>query len=149
MATLKERLGGAEKRQQVIDEACLVLDAEVADKSGISGLAVKAAFSVIKGVKPGFIRQAVDHLLDDFLDVLEPFHREAIERGKTPGDHIRAESNRVAEALLAVTDIKAKRAENAVVLKTYEKLRPSAKKHVEASMPRLGRLLDKFAPDVQ
>jgi hypothetical protein len=149
MATLKERLGGTEKRQQVIDEACLVLDAEVADKSGLSGIAVKAAFSLIKGVKPGFIRQAVDHLLDDFLDVLEPFQREAIEQRKTPGAHLQAEAARVAEALLAVTDAKAKRAENPVVMKTYEKLRPSAKKHVEAAAPRLGRLLDKFAPDIQ
>lgn len=147
MATLKERLGNGDTRKLVIEEACSVLDAEVADKSGLSGMAVKAAFSLIKGVKPGFIRQAVDHLLDDFLDVLDPIHREALEQGKKPGDHIRAHSERVAEALLAVTDSKAKRAENPVVLKTYEKLRPSAKKHVEAATPRLGRMLDKFAPD--
>jgi hypothetical protein len=149
VATLKERLGASDKRQQVIDDACRVLDEEVADKGGLSGMAVKAAFSVVKGVKPGFIRQAVDHLLDDFLDTLEPIHREALAQGKKPGEHIRNESSRVAEALLAVTDAKAKRAENPAILKTYEKLRPSAKKHVEAAAPRLGQLLEKFAPDAQ
>lgn len=149
MSTLKERLGSGDTRKLVIDEACLVLDAEVADKSGLSGMAVKAAFSVIKGVKPGFIRQAVDHLLNDFLDAIEPLHREAVEKGVKPGEHLRAQSDRVAEALLAVTDEKAKRAENPVVLKTYEKLRPSAKKHVEAAMPRVGKLLDKFASEAQ
>ena len=147
MATLKERLGGGEKRQQLIDDACRVLDEEVADKSGLGGIAVKAAFSVIKGVKPGFIRQAVDHLTDEFLDVIEPFHREALAKGQKPGDYIRNESGRVAEALLAVTDTKAKRAENQIVQKTYDKLRPSAKKHVEAAAPRLGQLVNKYAPD--
>ena len=147
MATLKERLGGGEKRQQLIDDACRVLDEEVADKSGLSGMAVKAAFSVIKGVKPGFIRQAVDHLTDEFLDVIEPFHQEALAKGQKPGDYIRNESGRVAEALLAVTDTKAKRAENQIVQKTYDKLRPSAKKHVEAAAPRLGQLVNKYAPD--
>ncbi len=29
--------------------------------------------------------------------------------------------------------------------KTYDKLRPSAKKHVEAAMPRIGELLERHA----
>lgn len=147
VATLKERLGGGEKRQQLIDDACRVLDEEVSDKGGLGGMAVKAAYSVVKGIKPGFIRQAVDHLLDDFLDAMDPFHREAIEKGKRPSEHIRAEAGRVAEALLAVTDKTAQRAESGIVRKTYDKLRPSAKKHVEAAAPRMGQLVDKFAPD--
>lgn len=146
MATLKESLGGGEKRQLVIDDACRVLDEEVSDKGGLGGIAVKAAYSVVKGIRPGFIRQAVDHLLDEFLDALDPFHREAIEKGKRPSDHIRTEAGRVAEALLAVTDRKAERAESGLVRKSYDKLRPSAKKHVEAAANRMGQLLDKHAP---
>jgi hypothetical protein len=102
---------------------------------------------VVNGVRPGFIRQAVDALLDEFLDALDPFHREAIEQGKRPSDHVRVEADRVAEALLAVTDRKAQRAESGLVRKTYDKLRPSAKKHVEAAAPRMGQLIDKHAPD--
>ncbi|HEY5961955.1 MAG TPA: hypothetical protein VIV60_35595 [Polyangiaceae bacterium] len=147
MGTLKERLGASDKRQQVIDDACRVLDQEVDDKGGLGGMAVKAAYSVVKGVRPGFIRQAVDALLDDFLDVLDPFHREALEKGKRPSDHVRAEASRVAEALLGVTDKKAERADSGMIRKTYDKLRPSAKKHVEAAAPRMGQLLDKHAPD--
>jgi hypothetical protein len=149
VGTLKERLGSGDKRRQVIDDACQVLDQEVDDKGGLGGMAVKAAYSVVKGVQPGFIRQAVDHLLDDFLDALDPIHREALEQGKRPSDHVRAQSSRVAEALLNVTDKKAERADSGIVRKTYDKLRPSAKKHVEAATARLGQLLDKHAPDAQ
>ena len=79
MTTLRERLGSGEKRQQAIDDACRVLDEEVADKSGLGGIAVKAAYAVVKGIKPGFIRQAVDHLLDEFLDAFDRLIPEQIE----------------------------------------------------------------------
>jgi hypothetical protein len=145
VATLKERLGTGEKRQQVIGDACRVLDDEVNDKGGLGGMAVKAAYAVVKGVRPGFIRQAVDSLLDDFLEAIEPIHLEALEKGKRPGEYLKSEASRVAESLLAVTDRKAERAESGLVRKTYDKLRPSAKKHVEAAAPRMGQLLDKYA----
>jgi hypothetical protein len=138
-------LGNDPKRQQVIDDACRVLDEEVADKSGLSGLAIKGAFNLVKGVKPGFIREVVDTLLNDFLKALDPLYQEAVSKGVRPGDHLKANAGRVADALLAITDARAARAERAVIKSTYEKLRPSAKKQVEAAAPRLGALLDRHA----
>ncbi len=145
MTTLRERLGGSEKRQQVLDDACRVLDEEVADKSGLGGIAVKAAYAVVKGIKPGFIRQAVDHLLDEFLDILSPFVDEAQEKKVNPGALILENRSRVANALLAVTDRRAQKADSGVIRKSYDKLRPAAQKHVEAAAPRLAQLLDKHA----
>ena len=138
-------MGASEKRQQVIDDACRVLDDEVADKSGLGGIAVKAAYAVVKGIKPGFIRQAVDHLLDEFLDTLSPFAEEALEKKVTPGSLVLENRAKMANALLAVTDRRAQKSDSGVVKKSYEKLRPAAQKHVEAAAPRLAKLLDKHA----
>ena len=143
MSTLGERLGSGEKRHQILDDACRVLDEEVADKSGLGGLAVKAAYAVVKGIKPGFIRQAVDHLLDEFLDIMSVFADEAAQKNVKPGALILDNRAKVANALLAVTDRRAQKAESGVVRKSYDKLRPSAQKHVEAATPRLAQLLDK------
>ncbi len=143
MANLKERLGGGEKRGQVIDDACEVLDREVSEKSGITGLAVKAGYAVVKGVKPGFIRQAVDFLLDEFLEALDPFCQKALEAQQRPGSYLLAHGDEAADALLGVTDRRAQRAESGILRKTYDKLRPTAKKHVQAAVPRLAQLLDK------
>jgi hypothetical protein len=55
------------------------------------------------------------------------------------------ESPAVAGALLSVTDRKAEKADSEMVKKTYNKLRPTAQKHVEAAAPRLAKLLDKHA----
>jgi hypothetical protein len=136
-------LGVDPKRREVVDDACRVLDDEVADKGGLSGLAIKGAYGVVKGIKPGFIREVVDALLDDFLKCLDPLYQEAVGKGVRPGVHLQANSGRVADALLAVTDGKAARSSRAVVKSTYEKLRPTAKKQVEAAAPRLGALLDR------
>jgi len=146
MSGLREVLGSGDKRRIVIDDACHVLDLEVSDKGGLTGLAIKAAYRVVQGVKPGFIRDAVDHLLDDFLDALDPVYQEAREKGEAPGPYLRRSSGRVADALLSVTDRKAERAQRAVIKKTYEKLRPSAKKHVADAAPRLSEMLERHAP---
>jgi hypothetical protein len=146
MPSLKEQLGNGEKRREVIDDACRVLDLEVADKGGLSGMAIKAAYKLVQGIKPGFVRQVVDHLLDDFLEALDPTYQEALTRGQKPGVHLKANADRVADALLAVTDRRAQKADNATIKKAYEKLRPTAKKHVESAAPRLAELVDRHAP---
>ncbi len=143
MTTLRDKLGSAEKRQAVIADACEVLDAEVADKSGLGGIAIKGAYSVVKGIQPGFVRDVVDGLLDDFLEALDPIYQEAVSAGKAPGAHLVQSADPMAESLLGITDKRAERSSRAVIRKTYAKLRPTAKKHVMAAAPRLGQMLDK------
>ena len=143
MPTLKEQLGSGEKRRLVIDDACQVLDQEVASKGGLSGAAIKAAYGLVKGIKAGFVREVVDTLLDDFLDALDPLYAESVKQGVGAGAHLRANAERAAEGLLAVTDSRAERAHRAVIKKTYGRLRPTAKKHVESAMPRVAEMLDR------
>src|SRR5688572_8595235 len=115
MASLREMLGSGEKRQQIIDDSLQVAEAEVDDKSGLSGIAIKTAYKVVKGVSPSFLRQAVDHLLDQFLDALDPIYQEAVSRGVAPGQYLQANADRAADALLGITDERAKNAKNAMV----------------------------------
>lgn len=146
MTNLRERLGTPPKRAEVVDDALRTLDDEVGSKSGLTGIAIKGAYAVVKGVKPGFVREVVDHLLDDFLDALDSLYQEAISQGVTPGAHLEKHAGRAADALLAITDARAKNAQRGAIRKAYDQLRPTAKKHVEAAAPRLGKLLDRHAP---
>lgn len=131
------------KREALVADAEKVLDAEVADKSGLGGIAIKTAFKVVKGVRPGFIRDVIEHLLDDFLAQVDPLYQRAVAQGLSPGELLEKEKSTVASALLSVTDAKAKRANSDLVKKTYEKLRPSAQKQVEVATPRLATLLNR------
>jgi hypothetical protein len=145
MQPLREQLGTGDKRRKVIDDACDVLEQEVSDKSGLTGIAIKAAYKVVKGIRPGFVPEVVDGLLDEFLDAVEPMYQEAVANKRPPGSAVRDNPSRVADSLLAVTDRKAERAKSQVVKSAYEKLRGSAKKQVEAACPRLATLLERHA----
>jgi len=145
MASLREQLGGGESRGKVIDDACRVLEQEVADKSGLTGIAIKGAFKILQGIKPGFVQEVVDALLDDFLDALDPLYQEAAGKKQPAGAYLRQNSSRVADALLAVTDRRAKDAKRQVIRSAYDKLRGMAKKQVEAAAPRLSEMVDRHA----
>ncbi len=146
MPDLSEALTADSKKSAVVDDCMGLVDAEVADKGGLTGLAIKAGYKAVQGVKPGFVRQAVSDLLPEFARVLDPLYQEAKAQGHGVRDHFNANAPRVADALLSITDEKAKRAKSAMVKGTYDKLRGSAKKNVEAAVPRLAAIIDKHAP---
>jgi hypothetical protein len=146
MPTLPEVLTSEANKAQVVEDCCALIDAEVKDKGGISGLAIKAGYGAVKGVKPGFVRHVVTDLLPEFAQALDPLFQEAKSGNKPVADFFAGNSPRVAEALLAITDAKAAHSKNGLVKGTYEKLRGSAKKNVEAAVPRLGRMIEKHAP---
>src|SRR6187402_1636190 len=142
---LNNQMKAPDKRSALISDAERVLDQEVADKSGLTGIAIKTAYKVVKGVRPGFIPEVVDSLLDEFLDAVEPLYQDAVAKQRPVGTGVRENPSRVADALLAVTDRKAERAKSQVVKSAYEKLRGSAKKQVEGACPRLATLLERHA----
>jgi hypothetical protein len=144
MSTLTEILLVPGTRPKAIADCVRLIDEEVDSKGGLSGLAIKGAYMLVKAVKPGFITEAVDHMLDDFVRRLEPFHTEAQQKSEPIGPFLNARGGAVADALLAISDERAARAKNATVKKAYEKLRPTGKKNVEAAVPRIGRLLTKY-----
>jgi hypothetical protein len=142
---LVEVLASDANKAQVVEDCCTLVDAEVKDKSGISGLAIKAGYGAVKGVKPGFIKHVISDLLPEFAAALDPIYQDAHRQNRPVADFFMANSGRVAEALLAITDAKAAKSKNGLVKGTYEKLRGSARKNVEAAVPRLGKMVEKHA----
>jgi len=145
MATLLEMFGSQPKRSMVIADSVTVIEEEVASKSGISGMAIKAGYKVVKSFKPGFTAEAVDGFLDEFAKALQPIVDDAQAQAKPISSFFSANPGRVAEALLAITDARAQRSKLAAIKATYEKLRGMAKKNVEEAVPRVGKLIEKHA----
>jgi hypothetical protein len=145
MQNLTEALTGETKKGVVIEDCLSLIDAEVADKGGLTGLAIKAGYRTVQGIKPGFVRQVVTDLLPEFALALDPIYQEARTGGQGVREHFASNSTRVADALLTITDDKAKRSKSGMVKGTYDKLRGSAKKSVEAAVPRLAAMIEKHA----
>lgn len=144
MASLADVLLDESKKSEVVEACCKLIDEEVDDKGGISGLAIKAGYGVVKGVKPGFVKKVVTDLLPEFVGALEPTFQKAQSENKPVAAYFESQRATVADALLAITDARAAKASGAVK-STYDKLRGTAKKNVEAAVPRLGALVQRFA----
>lgn len=109
-------------------------------------MAIKAGFAAVNKLKPTLVRDAVDNLLDRFVERLEPFFTSWDGAGRSGSfeSHLSSQKKQVANALLGVTDARARQIQAGAVKKTYERLRPMGEKNVEAAVPGLGRTLDKY-----
>jgi hypothetical protein len=144
--TFSEVLANEEERTVIIDECCAIIDAEVKEKTGLTGLTLKAGLGALNMVKPNFVRQAVTNHLPEFARALEPSLEDARSQHKTIEHFLLENSSSVADALLAITDARAAQLGGGIYKATYEKLRGSAKKNVELAMPRVARMVQKHTP---
>ncbi len=142
MTQLSELLLAPTKRPIVVGACAQLVRDEVGRKSGLSGMAVKAAFKIVNKVKPGIIEEAVDALLDEFVSYLAPFYDGYLE---SPQDdmisHFSDQSAAVADALLGVTDTRIQRARNRSIAGAYRKLRPKGQQYVQEAVPGIARVL--------
>ncbi len=83
--------------------------------------------------------------MPEFAKALDPLNDEAKAANKPVSEYFASNSEKVADALLAITDAKASRAKSGAAKGAYDKLRGSAKKNVEAAVPRLGKLIEKYS----
>jgi len=142
MSTLKEILSRPGNRPQVIRDCEQIIDEEVSSK-GLTGFPIKAAHAIVKAIKPGFIAEVIDGLLDDFADRLDPLYQAAKAKNEPVTAYFNARAGEAAEALLGITDQRAQRAKNQIVKTAYERMRPMAKKHTEAAIPRVSKMIAK------
>lgn len=147
MPSLQETLVDSSKRKNIIQDCVLMIDEEVASKGGISGLAIKGSYRLVKGIKPGFIAETVDGLLDGFCKNLQPIVDDAKAKGEPVRSFFVANRTRVGNALLAVTDERAQKTRHNLIKSAYEKLRPSALRNVEDAVPRVGGVIEKYTRD--
>lgn len=146
VAALKESLLDESKHDALMADITALIDAEVSDKKGAGGLAVKGGYGAVKKVGPSYIERAVDALWPDFVAQLEPFWQSynAAPAGSF-SDYLVANSDQVSNALLSVTDSRIEETDKSVVKKFYGSLRGSAQKNVTEALPRLGDLVSKYA----
>jgi len=141
---LSDVLKDEAKRASIIDEVVDLIEGEVGKQKGLSGMAVKAGYKLVQGVKPGFVPNVVQTLLPEFAEVLEPIAEEATTQGRPVSAYFDDHRAEIAEALLAVTDSRAQRSDHGSVKGAYSKLRGSARKNVEAAVPGLGAIVEKY-----
>jgi hypothetical protein len=131
-----------ETKDRLIADILKLVDEQVAAKKGVSGLALKGAYRVVKGLGADYLPGVVGRLLPEILTALEPFWAEGAAAGD-PVAYVDSHRDRAADTLLAITDRKAAGA-NSVVRSVYQKLRASIQPDVAAAMPSLAKILAQY-----
>jgi hypothetical protein len=145
-ATLQEILLAPETQPQVVADCYDMIQQQVSDMSGISGAAIKVAYKTVTTFAPGHVRFMVGELLPGMVEQLEPFWADFTTSGGSQfGDYLSKRGEEVSEALLTVTDERAKASDRPTIIRAYGAVRNRAGKHIEAALPRVGELVHKYA----
>jgi len=145
-ATLHQILLTPETEPAVVADCLILIEQEVAGKSGVSGAAVKIAYKTAKTFAKGYLKSTVESLLPDLVTELEPYWADFTASGAAGfGDYLAKRGDEVAEALLSVSDARAKMSERPVIIKAYGTVRGGAARHITAALPAVGVLVEKYA----
>jgi hypothetical protein len=143
--TLQETLLAPGTKPQVVSDCQALIDGEVDSKSGLSGAGLKVAYKAVTSFASGYYQHVIENMLPDMVAQLEPFWADFVVAGAGSfGDYLAKRGGEVAEALLSVTDRMSRDSERAVVVKSYKAVRGGAAKHIEAALPSLGALVQKY-----
>jgi hypothetical protein len=144
--TLDQTLLSPENQPNVVADCLKLIEQEVAAKSGVSGAAVKLAYKTAKAFAKGYLQSTVESLLPDLVAALEPYWADFTASGASGfGDYLAKRSGEVSEALLAVSDARAKTSERPVIIRAYGTVRGGAAKNITAALPAVGALVEKYA----
>jgi len=146
MATLQEMLLTPDAFPRVVSDLQALVSSELDSKGGISGTALKAAYKAITSFAPGYYQEVVAAMLPDMSDALQPYWSDFLASGSADfGDYLSKRGGEVSESLLGVTDNMAQLSGRAAVVKAYQLVRGGAGKNIEAALPALGALVQKYA----
>ena len=144
--TLPDILLANGARQQIAADCVALVDQEISAKSGVSAAALKLAYAAVTTFAPGYYQTTVEKLVPRMLQRLQPFWVDfhAGEGGQF-GEYLANRGHDVSEALLAVTDDLAKGSPRGAIVRAYNAVRDGARNHIEAALPSVGALVEKYA----
>jgi hypothetical protein len=155
MAGLAEKLLSSEHKDSVVADCVQLLEAYVANRSGLKGIGMRAGLSIAKSRKPDIVVRSTYWLLPEFLEALNPLYvifKSKPRSSETFQTFLHAHSADATEALLQVADLRVNGTPNMLVKKTYLHFRSEAEDEVTAILPELGKLIERHlsgAPDKQ
>jgi hypothetical protein len=145
-ALLHDSLLAPETKPALIDDCLALIEHEVSVMSGISGTAVKVAYKTVNKFAAGHVRHMVASLLPRMAEELQPYWADYRACGGLDfGDYLVQRGPEVSQSLLLVTDERAAASGRPTITRAYGSVRGSAGKHVEAALPQVGALVQKYA----
>lgn len=136
---LSQMLEDPSVKASLVSDCAQLIDTQVSAKGGISGLALKATYKILKGIDANYISGAIARLLPSIFVALEPLWATGCQAGD-PVDYLAQHPTQTANTLLGITDARIQNASN-LVRSAYNKVRKSVEGDVEAAVPGLAKII--------
>jgi hypothetical protein len=132
--------------KQITADCQALVEQELSAKSGMSATALKVAYKAVTAFAPGYYQSTIEGMVPNLMTELQPFWADFQAAGGGQfGDYLPKRSEEVAEALLSVTDNMTVDSPRPAVVKAYKAVRAGAGKHIEAALPAVGAMVEKYA----
>ena len=144
MGALKDKLLEPGKRPDVVADCVQLVDNEVNAKKGVGGMVIKTGYKAFKALRPNIVKEAVDHLLDNFVGILEKHYEICVAEGAASFESYAIPRDKIiANDLLSITDAIIAKSDKSALRKIYNGLRKVAEKNVAQAVPGTARVIDK------
>ncbi|MGB3300453.1 MAG: hypothetical protein WBA76_19495 [Phormidesmis sp.] len=139
---LTDKISDKSTYTRMVSDCTQLIDEQVSAKTGLSGIALKTTYKLVKGVSQDYISGAVRRLLPETLTALSPIWTEGAQQGD-PVSYLSQHSDRTADVILSTTDARIAKNGGGIIGASYSKLRPSVKRDVVDAVPKLARIIGK------
>lgn len=144
MQTLSDILLTPQKKEALFSDCVQLLDSQIANLSGLKGMALKTTVNMLKSAKPGVLDRAVSILIPEFLKILEPLHQKFSQSGEPDFSlFLQKHARETSVALLSVADARITNGSSAAQ-SVYAKFRGTAESQILEALPRLSKILNSY-----
>ncbi len=137
--TLSKMIQNPSVKASIVADCAQLIETQVSAKGGMSGLALKATYAMVKGIDAGYISGAIARLLPTMFEALDPIWAEGTQAGD-PVDYLTQHRTQTANTLLGITDARVKNS-SSLVRSAYGKVRQSSAGEVEEAIPGLAKII--------
>ncbi len=135
-------------KDRVVADCAQLIDRQVSAKGGLGGMALKAAYGVVKGIDASYVPGAIERILPEVVSALDPMWAEGAQAGD-PVAYLSQNQAQAADVILSTTDRRIAGSNNGMVKSSYAKLRQSVKGDVAGAVPGLAEVLGTHSPVTQ
>lgn len=145
MKSLTDILLAPQRKDAAIADLAQLLEGALANRGGISGMAIKTGVSMLKAAKPDVLQRGAARMLPQFAAALQPlFERFQASGGGDFSAFLKQHSAEATKVLATAADQLMATSQNATAKSLYEKFRGGAEKDIAAMVPKVGQLIQQY-----
>lgn len=144
MTNLRDTLTSPDRKPAVVSDLAALIENQIANLTGLTGIAAKTAFATAKKSRPDVVQRAANAYLGSFADALDPFWQQfTASQGTDFGADLAANKAEVTAALERAMDAEAPSSGSQRAM--FDRFKPQVVKMLGGALPDLGALVQKHA----